>query len=55
VAMEQGSGPARVPVFGVYPDGTELVDGYTGEAAVVRDGAVALEHAAGLVLLSERR
>ena len=53
VAMEQGKGLKTVPVFGVFPDSTELVDAYSGRTGTVMDGAVRLETPYGLVLLSE--
>jgi alpha-amylase len=52
VAMDQGEGEKTIPVFGLFPDGTELVDGYTGTRATVRSGAVTLTTSSGLVLLS---
>jgi alpha-amylase len=55
VAMDQGEGDKTVPVFGVFPDGTKLVDAYSGVAGTVRDGAVLLTTGSGLVLLAERR
>ena len=35
VAMDQGEGEKTIPVFGVFPEGTELVDAYSGTAATV--------------------
>ena len=32
VAMDQGEGAKTIPVFGVFPEGTELVDAYSGVA-----------------------
>lgn len=55
VAMDQGEGAKTIPVFGVFPDGTALVDGYSGVRGMVRSGKVALTTDFGLVLLSERR
>ncbi len=54
VAMDQGEGAKTIPVFGLFPDGTELVDGYSGATGTVRGGAVTLTTPSGLVLLSER-
>jgi alpha-amylase len=54
VAMDQGEGPKTIPVFGVFPDGTELIDAYSGQTATVTDGAISLVTESGLVLLSER-
>jgi alpha-amylase len=54
VALDQGAGAKTIPVFGVFPDGTELVDGYSGVRGRVRNGSIALTTAFGIVLLSER-
>ena len=54
VAMDQGEGAKSIPVFDVFPDGTELVDAYSGMSGTVRDGRISLTTAFGLVLLSER-
>ena len=55
VAMDQGEGAKGVPVFGVFRDGTELIDGYSGAVGAVSGGRVTLATGSGLVLLSERR
>jgi alpha-amylase len=55
VAMDQGEGAKSIPVFGVFPDGAELVDSYSDASGTVRNGAVSLTTSSGLVLLSERR
>jgi alpha-amylase len=55
VAMDQGSGAKTVPVFGIFAEGTRLVDAYTGVAVRVRNGKVSLATASGLVLLAELR
>ena len=55
VAMDQGEGAKTISVFGVFPDGAELVDGYTGVGGRVKNGAVSLTTGSGLVLLSELR
>ncbi len=55
VAMDQGEGARTIPVFGVFPDGTELVDEYSGAAGVVTAGAVSLSSGSDLVLLAPRR
>ena len=55
VAMDQGEGAKTIPVFGVFPDGTELVDAYSGVKGTVRNGGVSLTTAFGLVLLAEPR
>ncbi|MDP3775161.1 MAG: alpha-amylase family glycosyl hydrolase [Gemmatimonadales bacterium] len=55
VAMDQGEGAKTIPVFGVFRDGTELVDAYSGERGTVANGRISLTTGFGLVLLSERR
>jgi alpha-amylase len=55
VATEQGAGAKTIPVFGVFADGTELMDAYSGQTGTVRNGAVALTTASGLVLLAPRQ
>jgi alpha-amylase len=55
VAMDQGAGAKSIPVFGVFPDGTELVDAYSGVRGTARHGRITLTTGFGLVLLSERR
>jgi alpha-amylase len=53
VAMDQGEGAKTIPVFGAFPDGTTLVDAYSGARGTVRNGAVVLATPSGLVLLAE--
>ena len=53
VAMDQGTGAKSVPVFGVFPDGSELRDAYSGVKGTVREGRISLTTASGLVLLVE--
>jgi alpha-amylase len=55
VAMDQGEGAKTIRVFGVFPDGAELTDAYSGERGTVTNGAISLTTDFGLVLLSERR
>ena len=55
VAMDQGEGVKTIPVGGVFADGTELVDAYSGVTATVANGRTSLTTPFGLVLLSERR
>ena len=55
VAMDQGRGAKTIPVFGVFADGTPLLDAYSGETGTVANGAVSLTTPFGLVLLGERR
>ena len=40
VALDQPAGEKSVSVFGVFADGTELIDGYSDVRATVRDGRV---------------
>jgi alpha-amylase len=51
VAMDQGEAAKTIPVFGVFPDGTALVDAYSGVSGTVRNGTVSLTTGSGLVLL----
>lgn len=53
VAMDQGTGAKSIPVFGVFPDGTELLDAYSGARGSVRGGSVSLTTPFPLVLLGE--
>jgi hypothetical protein len=55
VAMDQGDGAKVVPVFGVFPEGAELLDAYSGVTGTVANGAISLTSPFGLVLLGERR
>jgi alpha-amylase len=55
VAMDQRQGGKTISVFGLFPDGTELLDAYSGVGATVRKGAVSLTTGSGLVLLAERQ
>ncbi len=55
VALDMGEGAKTIPVFGVFPDGTDLVDSYSGEHATVANGSITLTTGSGLVLLSEQR
>jgi alpha-amylase len=52
VALDQGTGEKTIPVFELFPDGTELVDAYSGVAARVRDSKISLTTPFGLLLLS---
>jgi alpha-amylase len=54
VALDLSAGPKTIPAFDVFPDGTELADAYSGKAALVADGEIALDTPHTLVLLSER-
>jgi len=55
VAMSQGEGAKTIPVFDVFPEGTELLDAYSGAIGRVAGGNIALSSGHGLVLLAERR
>jgi alpha-amylase len=55
VAMDQGAGAKTISVFGLFPDGTRLVDAYSGVSGRVRKGVVSLTSGSGLVLLAEPR
>ena len=55
VAMDQGEGAKTIPLFGVFPDGTDVVDAYTGTWGKVRNGNVSFTTGSGLVLLAERK
>jgi alpha-amylase len=54
VAMDQGAGAKVIPVFGMFSDGTELVDAYSGQAGTVTNGGISLVTPFALVLLGER-
>ncbi|HTL04136.1 MAG TPA: alpha-amylase family glycosyl hydrolase [Gemmatimonadales bacterium] len=55
VAMDQPAGAKSLPVFGVFPDGTRLWDGYSGATGVVAQGRISLSTPFDLLLLAERR
>ncbi len=55
VALDQAKGPKRIPVFGTFPDGTELQDEYSGATGTVERDTVSLTSDYDLVLLSQRR
>ena len=55
VAMDQGKGDKTVPVFGLFPEGTEVRDSYSGVSGEVRGGAITLKTTSDLVLLAELR
>jgi hypothetical protein len=42
-------------VYGQFPDGTELVDSYSGQRGVVTNNEISLTTDFGLVLLGEPR
>jgi alpha-amylase len=55
VAMDQGTSVKTISVFGVFPDGTRLVDAYSGVGGTVKNGTISLTTRSGLVLLAEHR
>ena len=55
VAMNQREGAKSIPVFGVFADGSELLDAYSGAFGTVRNGLVTLERGSELVLLAQLR
>jgi len=55
VALGLPAGPKTIPVSGVFPDGTELVDAYSDTRATVADGRVSLDTGFDLALLSAPR
>jgi len=55
VALDQPAGAKSIPVAGVFPDGTELLDEYSGVRGRVVGGSVLLTSPFGLVLLSRGR
>lgn len=55
VAMDLGAGSKTIFLFGLFPDGTELLDAYSGETGTVTNGEIQLVTDFDLVLLSERR
>ncbi|MBT8478003.1 MAG: alpha-amylase [Gemmatimonadetes bacterium] len=55
VAMDLDAGPKTIFVYGLFPDGAELVDAYSGETVAVAEGHVTLDTEFDLVLLAESR
>jgi alpha-amylase len=55
VALDQGAGPKTLSVFGLFPDGTEVLDYYSGRTAVVTGGRVSVESGYGTVLLGRAK
>jgi alpha-amylase len=55
VAIDQGDGAKTIPVFGLFPDGTDLIDAYSGETGTVTNGEIALTTGYGILLLGEQR
>ena len=52
VGMDLGGGAKTIPVFGVFQEGTELTDGYSGARGRVQNGSVTIRSESGLVLLA---
>jgi alpha-amylase len=55
VGLDMGNAAKTVPVGGVFPNGTRVVDRYSGVGGVVRNGAITLTSPYSTVLLAERR
>ncbi len=55
VALDLAAGPKTIFVYGLFAEGAELVDAYSGETVTVADGHVTLDTAFDLVLLAESR
>ena len=53
VALDQPAGAKTIPVFGSFPDGTVLLDSYSGVRGTVRNSSISLNTPATLLLLSE--
>jgi alpha-amylase len=53
VAMDQRRRSKTIPVFGLFRNGTELVDAYSGETGTVRHDSISLTSDYPLVLLGE--
>ena len=51
--MGVSEGPVTLPVFGVFPDGSLLVDAYSWETGTVTGGEISLVTRSGLILLGE--
>lgn len=52
VAMDQPVGEKSIPVFGVFPEGADLIDAYSGATGKVMNGAVTITSGSTLVLLA---
>jgi alpha-amylase len=55
VGLDQPVGAKTIPVAGVFPDGTRLVDAYSGARCEVRGGAATLTTPFAVVLLGRQR
>ena len=54
VALDLGAGPKTISVYGLFPEGTELVDAYSGTAALVTGNEVTIDSEFDVLLLSPR-
>ncbi len=54
VALDLGAGPKTISVYGLFPEGTELVDAYSGATAVVTGNEVTIDSEFDVLLLSPR-
>ena len=52
VAMDLEAGPKTIFVYGLFPDGAELRDAYSGASGTVTDGEITLDTDYDMVLLS---
>jgi alpha-amylase len=55
VALDLAAGPKILFVYGLFAEGAELMDAYSGETVTVADGHITLDTAFDLVLLAESR
>ena len=53
VALDAEQGEKEISVEGIFEDGTELKDGYSGKSAVVKGGKLVIDTAYDIVLLAE--
>jgi alpha-amylase len=53
VALVSGNGVVEIPVGGAFPDGTRLIDGYSGARSEVKEGRVPIVSPHGMVLWSD--
>jgi len=53
VGLDLPSGSKSMVVNEIFADGTELVDHYSGQSGIVKDGKVKLETQYDIVLLSK--
>ena len=51
VALDAGEGDKTIAVGEVFPEGSKVMDAYSGQTATVENGAVTLNSNAGIVLL----